>query len=220
MAARSLHAIAFALGSLLAACGPQTYIIQQYDGPVREVEAIAILRINGSDPVRVLSLDGDYADPQLEEDTRLHIELLPGRHTVRVISSKNPGAGSQSLSFQAEAGRVYRAMSDPSFGAFAPLSVGPLAVDVFEVERGSDRPVRIVTLPLLAPHGVDALDRRPALQRREQGHRSCAGQRRAKSQVRQAQEGRGSKRPRQSSTVPRASSRSNAGRSNPRFNPQ
>jgi hypothetical protein len=89
MAARSLFAIAtaLALGLLLAACGPQTYIIQQYDGPVREVESIAILRINGSDPVRVLSLDGDYADPRLEDDTRLHIELLPGRHTVRVTSA-------------------------------------------------------------------------------------------------------------------------------------
>ena len=141
---RFLYGLGVALALSLTACGPQTFIIQQYDGPVRDTETIAILRINGSDSVRVLSLDGEYADPRMEQDTRLHIELLPGRHTLRVASALHPHVGSRSLSFLAEAGRVYRVVLDQSMSM---PSSAPLGVDaqVFEVDRGSDGLLRAVT---------------------------------------------------------------------------
>ena len=133
----------------LAACGPQTFVIQSYDGPVRERETIAILRINSSDQVRVVTVDGEYADPKLADDTRLHIELLPGKHEV--AAQAEPSASSaeaapllRRLSFQAEAGRVYRV-------AFVRGGPEPIAAPsgeprVFEVDRGSDGPLRDVTL--------------------------------------------------------------------------
>jgi hypothetical protein len=129
----------------VAGCGPQVFIIQQYAGPVRDSETIAILRINGADSTRVLTLDGELADPRIAEDTRLHIEMLPGRHSVRV-------AGGHAIAFDAEAGRVYRAVLEGD------------GAKVLEVDRGSDQPLRDATArpaerPALSPADAVALPR-------------------------------------------------------------
>lgn len=131
----------------LTACGPQTYIIQQYDGPVRDRERIAILRINGADPIRVLTLDGELADARLDEEARLHIEVLPGRHVVRVGDAERPEAGSLALAFQADAGRVYRAALYPPRSGVPASAYGPSQLRVFEVDRSSDALLRDVTAP-------------------------------------------------------------------------
>jgi hypothetical protein len=120
-------------------CGPQVFIVQQYDGPVRDSETIAILRINGADSTRVVTLDGELADPRIAEDTRLHIEMLPGRHALRLADTSSPEAGSFRVAFDAQAGRVYRAV------------VAPAAARVFEVDRGSDALLRDVTAQLKEP---------------------------------------------------------------------
>jgi hypothetical protein len=134
------------LASSVTACGPQVFIIQQYDGPVRDSETIAILRINGGDSTRVVTLDGELADARIAEDTRLHIEMLPGRHAVRVADIAAPEAGSFRVAFDAQAGRVYRAV------------VASAAAKVFEVDRGSDAMLRDVTAKLAEPPQPPASD--------------------------------------------------------------
>jgi hypothetical protein len=139
--ARPLTLVVFscvlALG--VVGCGPQVFIIQQYDGPVRDSETIAILRINGADSTRVVTLDGELADPRIAEDARLHIEILPGRHALRVADIAAPGAASFRVAFDAQAGRVYRAVVEPN------------EAKVFEVDRGSDQMLRDVTEKLVEP---------------------------------------------------------------------
>ena len=158
----ALAAGALALASLLCGCGPQTYVIQQYDGPVRDSEAIAILRINADDPARVISLDGEYADPRIDEGTRLHIELLPGPHSLRVANGAHPETSSRSVWFEAQAGRVYRVVLEASgnashvtpsenWGHLPSRQHEAPPAQVFEVDRGSDRLLRRVTAPARAP---------------------------------------------------------------------
>jgi hypothetical protein len=134
------------LASSVVGCGPQVFIVQQYDGPVRDSETIAILRINGGDSTRVVTLDGELADARIAEDTRLHIEMLPGRHAVRVADIAAPEAGSFRVAFDAQAGRVYRAV------------VASAAARVFEVDRGSDAVLRDVSAKLAEPPPPAASD--------------------------------------------------------------
>jgi hypothetical protein len=118
-----LATLAFAVG-----CATATYVVQQYGGPQRAPETIATLRVNGSDTVRVLTVDGDDVAAPIATDARLHVEMLPARHTLTAQNSDGPAAP---LAFEAEAGRVYRVVA---------------ALRVFEVDRGSDAPIRDVTL--------------------------------------------------------------------------
>jgi hypothetical protein len=127
-----------AAGTLGACMGP-TFVVQQYGGPVRPRETIATLRVNGSDPVRLITLDDEDVRSPLDSDSRLHIELLPGRHKIGVASGADDVVAP--VAFVAEAGKVYRA-----------TYVGKDA-RVFEVDRGSDSPGRDVTAgsPVPAP---------------------------------------------------------------------
>lgn len=133
----------FAIGAAgtactLAGCMGPTFVVQQYGGAVRPRETIATLRVNGSDPVRLITLDDEDVRSPLDSDSRLHIELLPGRHKIGIASAANDVVAP--VAFVAEAGKVYRA-------AF----VGADA-HVFEVDRGSDSPGRDVTAsPVAAP---------------------------------------------------------------------
>ena len=61
--------------------GP-TFIVQQYNGPPRARETIATLRVNGAETVRLLFLDEEDVAAPIVSDGRLHIELLPGKHTL------------------------------------------------------------------------------------------------------------------------------------------
>jgi hypothetical protein len=125
------------LGALLVGCPGPTFVVQQYAGPVRDQETIATLRVNASEPVRLLTLDGEDVRAPLESDSRLHIELLPGRHRVGVANGTTEAA--DEVAFVAEAGKVYRVV----FVNAAP--------HVVEVSRGSDAPGADVTAPPPAP---------------------------------------------------------------------
>ena len=101
---------AFALLSagLLLGCPGPTLVVQQYAGPVQPREAVAILRLNGSDAVRLQTLDDDDVAVPIAPDSRLHIEMLPGRHRVTAWRAGDRYGRALVLPFDAEAGRVYR----------------------------------------------------------------------------------------------------------------
>ena len=108
----------------VAGCPGPTFVVQQYGGPVRAQESIATLRINASEPVHLGTLDGEDVRVPLEADSRLHIELLPGKHRLGVASGANETV--QDIELTAEAGKVYRVVFVDS------------APHVFEVNRSSD----------------------------------------------------------------------------------
>jgi hypothetical protein len=93
--------------------------------------------------VRLLVLDREDVAAPIAEDGRLHIELLPGRHTVTVADARRPDERFLPLPFDAAAGKVYRVAFDPP---------GPR---VHEVDRHSDRLAADVTVdpspPAVAP---------------------------------------------------------------------
>jgi hypothetical protein len=89
---------------------------------------VATLRVDGNDTVHVLTLDGDNVAAPVASDARLHFEMLPTRHTVIAQNADGPAAP---LAFEAEAGKIYRIVGD---------------LRVFEVDRGSDTPLRDVTI--------------------------------------------------------------------------
>ncbi len=123
--------VVVATAALTSCMGP-TFVVQQYAGPARARETIATLRVNGSDPVRLITLDGEDVRAPLESDSRLHIELLPGRHIIGIASGSNDVVAV--VAFAAEAGKVYR----PAYVANEPR--------VFEVDRGADTTGRDVTV--------------------------------------------------------------------------
>jgi hypothetical protein len=102
---RVLYALLFVV---LAACVGPTFIVQQYNGPPRPRETIATLRVNGAESVRLLFLDDEDVAAPIVSDGRLHIELLPGKHTLTARNGDDRSATTGSLSFMAEAGKVYR----------------------------------------------------------------------------------------------------------------
>lgn len=120
--------------AFLGGCMGPTFVVQQYGGPVRPRETIATLRVNGSDSVHLITLDDEDVRAPLDSDSRLHIELLPGRHKIGVVSGPNEPIAP--VAFVAEAGKVYRA-----------AYVGTVP-HVFEVDRGGDTQGRDVTAPL------------------------------------------------------------------------
>ena len=125
--------IALLLLTLLAACMGPTFIVQQYGGPPRARETIATLRVNGNEPVRLLFLDEEDVAAPIVSDGRLHIELLPGKHTLIARNGDERTAPTGSFSFVAEANKVYRV-----------LFTGETA-HLWEVDRDSDKPTREVT---------------------------------------------------------------------------
>ena len=128
----------------LASCGSATFIAQQYPGPARPQETIAILRVNGGEPP-LTSLDGDPLRVQPEKGTRFHIEVLPGEHEVGV-SVPEPGLPQGVVvRFIAEAGKVYRFMT-----LGAPSEPGRMPAwnaQAVEVDRATDAEIRRVPAP-------------------------------------------------------------------------
>jgi hypothetical protein len=130
----------FLSGLPLSCVGP-TFIVQQYAGPVRPQETVAVFRINGGDSIRLVTIDDENITVPLASDSRLHVEMLPGRHAITVRDAHAPDRLAESIAFQAEAGKVYRvavagASTDPAGG-------GPR---IYEVDRGADTITRDVTL--------------------------------------------------------------------------
>jgi len=128
--------LALAASVFLVGCPGPTFIVQQYPGAVREQSSIAILRSNAKDDAKLLLLDeADVAAP-IAEDGRLHIEMLPGRHTVMVThgSERSPN-----LPFDAVANHVYRVVFTNS------------DAHVYEVDRSSDKLLADVTIVAPTP---------------------------------------------------------------------
>lgn len=129
-----LFAALLAIGPVvLTACPGPTFIVQQYGGPARPRETISILRVNGGDTVRLLLLDDEDVAAPVASDGRLHIEMLPGRHTLTARNGDDARAPSGAVAFVAEPDKVYRVV----FVAEQPR--------VFAVDRGSDKPTADVT---------------------------------------------------------------------------
>jgi hypothetical protein len=128
------------LALVLAACdvGTATFVVQRYPGAQRERYAVAVLRVNGSDTVRIAGLDREEINVPVQPDARLHFELLPGRHTV-VVGTMNPGDLVERLDFDAEAGRVYRVIR------------GANGARIFAVDRDKDAPIADVTSLAVPP---------------------------------------------------------------------
>lgn len=117
-----------ALGAAVAGCPGPTFVVQQYAGPARPREAIATLRMNGSDAVRFATLDDqDLGGTPVASDSRLHIELLPGSHRLTVLNANAPQTAYAPIGFAAEPGKVYRV----TFVLGAPR--------IYEVDRGGDK---------------------------------------------------------------------------------
>ncbi len=127
---RTRAILLFVVLATLTGCPGPTFVVQQYAGPRREEYTLAILRVNGPEPVRLLALDGEDMRAPLVEDGRLHVERLPGKHVVAVFDLNEPHRRSAPVSFETEAGKVYRV-------AFVDGRA-----HVLEVDRASDKVVR------------------------------------------------------------------------------
>jgi hypothetical protein len=113
-------------------CGTPTFVVQHYPGPARAAHAVAIVRVDGNRGVQLLSLDGEATDVRVTPDSRLHIEILPGNHTLWVVSLAAPESPAQSVAFRAQPGKIYRVefVNAGAVGADTPR--------VYEVERNSN----------------------------------------------------------------------------------
>lgn len=125
-------------------CGGPTFIVQQYDGPPRPRESIAIVRVNGSDAAQITTLDGEGTNVGIAEDSRLHLEVLPGSHTVWVRNAAAPEEPPQRIQFLAEPGRVYRPVLTVAPNAGSNKALGAIA-RMYEVDPSSDALLRDVT---------------------------------------------------------------------------
>jgi hypothetical protein len=126
--------LATALAALVVAgCPGPTFVVQQYAGPQRSQGSVATLRVNGGDGVRLIYLDEQDVRAPLESDARLHIERLPGRHTVTVRDAAAPSEPLTPVAFDAAPGTFYRVV-------FAGRRAR-----VVEVDRSSDAAGRDVT---------------------------------------------------------------------------
>lgn len=124
------------LAVALSGCGGPTFIVQQYSGPVRSPESIAVLRVNGDAGIVLVSLDGEPIRTRVADDARLHVEMLPGRHQLAIADLADAARPLGRAAFIAAAGKTYRPLF-PSRGGGAR---------VFEVDSGSDAPLRDVTV--------------------------------------------------------------------------
>jgi hypothetical protein len=116
-------------------CGGPTLIVEHYSGPRRAPETIAILRFYGNDRVLLVTIDGQRADATLAEDVRLHVEVLPGKHRLGVVSNDDPQGPLRRVSFEATATKVYRVIFADDGQA-----------RVYEIDSETDAPQKDVTL--------------------------------------------------------------------------
>jgi hypothetical protein len=96
-------------------------------------------------------MDGEALGRQvLDSDTRLHIEMLPGKHQLEVENPKASRRTTQRVQFIAEPGRTYSVvLADRAWHAqksepARPDTWSPL---VYELEGSSDELAREVSLP-------------------------------------------------------------------------
>jgi hypothetical protein len=97
-------------GFVLTGCGSMTFVVQEYAGPPRPHDGIAIIRVNGSGGPDVVAVDDQPLRVALEPLNRIHVEVLPGPHEVDVEVTE-PEIGLRHtlpIRFLAAAGKVYR----------------------------------------------------------------------------------------------------------------
>ena len=135
---RTLATLLFCVLGLASCVGP-TLVVQQYKGEVRPRYQVAILRQRGVDTARIATLDGDDVAVPIASDVRLHLEMLPGEHTVSAFDPRDPNRVTPELRFLAEAGRTYRV--DVASAEYGHGVLGR----VVEIEPDSEREVRDVT---------------------------------------------------------------------------
>lgn len=137
--------------ALATACGQVTYVVQQYDGPVRDRDQVSILRLSPGDPAQVIAMDGEALGRQdLDSDVRLHIEMLPGKHQLEIENPQAPLRTTQRVQFIAEPGRTYRVvLADRVWHArkAEPAPEGAWSPLVYELDGSSDDLLREVSLP-------------------------------------------------------------------------
>jgi len=140
----SVASTAVVLG-LLSSCGKATFIVQQYDGSPLAEGQVAILRLNGDEPVRLEALDGEPLGYELHDRaSRVHIEMLPGEHELAL--AEGPDLPAKRRRFRAEAGKVYRPLLVHS-QTNAPVipGVGGWVIGIYEVDPSSDDIVREIS---------------------------------------------------------------------------
>jgi hypothetical protein len=152
---RGRLAIIVAVFMALVCCGGTvTFVWQQYEGPSRSRDRIAIIRTTGASPTVLVAIDGKSILAPLDEDNRLHVEILPGVHEVDVAA---PSLGLRRVipvRMLAEAGKVYRlavsarpqSPSQPD-NAEPPLWNEQWQAHAYEVDRDSDAPRGIADVP-------------------------------------------------------------------------
>src|SRR5256885_10631172 len=141
----------------LIGCGGPTFVMQQYDGPPRPVDTLAIVRVNPGGP-QLHAVDGESIRVAPEKGTRFHIEMLPGVHELGVDDPTTGFAGAN-VRFLAEPGKVYRMVV-----GVAPPEISPgagLGAYAHEVDRASDSEIRPATSPPEAPPAEVSPQRAP-----------------------------------------------------------
>lgn len=154
----AVSVISVGLG-LVSACGTATFIVQQYDGSPLAEQQVAILRLNGNDPVRLEALDGEPLGYELHDRaSRVHIEMLPGEHELAL--AEGPELPAKRRRFRAEAGKVYRPLLVRT-ATDAPVIPGVTGwvVGIYEVNAGNDEIIREISqikLPQTTPAAAPA----------------------------------------------------------------
>jgi hypothetical protein len=123
---------------LLHACGGPTFIVQQYAGAARPREAISVIRVNGQDTIVLVALDGEDIATRVPDDARLHVEVLPGKHSVTIGDLADTAEPARTASFMAEAGKTYRPVMQAH------------AARIYEVSPDTDVLLKDVTIVVMA----------------------------------------------------------------------
>jgi hypothetical protein len=119
-----------------------TFIVQQYDGPPRPGDRIAVIRIDAGGP-EVIAVDDVPLHVPLEKPNRIHVEVLPGPHEVDVEVTE-PEIGLRHvlpIRFVAEADKVYRV--EVLSAAPGVESESRWDARAYEVDRSSDAKLNV-----------------------------------------------------------------------------
>jgi hypothetical protein len=133
--------------SAIASCAGLTFVVQQYDGPPRPKESVAVIRVNGGSGPELVSIDGESMRVALEKGNRLHVEVLPGTHEAEVAALGTGLSRAIPLRFVAEPGKVYRFDLRPLETAATLPSEPEWEAFAYEVDRDSDAQLRIAARP-------------------------------------------------------------------------
>jgi len=137
---------AMALGAAIVACnGTVTFVMQQYAGPPKPKDSIAIIRSDGASATELVAVDGETIRAPLERNNRLHVEVLPGTHDVDVAAPAIGLRHAIPVRLLAEAGKVYRVevwaappLQAPLGHGGPPPPDGEWIAHAYEVDRDTD----------------------------------------------------------------------------------